>query len=454
MHNPTAKEAALRKTGMLTVLRDRDFLFLWLGQLISKIGDNFAVVAALVLVNELADRSGLAVVAIAAAMTIPQLFALVSGVFLDRLSRRTAMVVCDFLRAGIVLLPLLVQQSSQLYILYLTAFLLMALGAVYIPARNASVPNMVPEEQLLTANALIQATELVSLIAGASLATLVISLTSSHTAFVVDSFTFLASALLLLMVHIPQGRRSAPATAETQVNAAAASWGAELRVFWADFMEGLHYILGNQPLLRLMALTTMATLGLSATVLLSAAFFEELFGLSAPYLGLLQATEGVGMALGAVLISTYASWGRSRQIVTASMMVLGIAILILALAPTFWMVLVGALFVGLCVVSARTTLAAMSQALVADAQRGRVESAMVTVIGVGTMGALIMAGILGDIVGPKVVFAITGGVVLGAGVVSIFALRAAEERLLDGPGEPRLFDDGDQLLRDGEGLEE
>ena len=418
------------KTGMLTVLRNRDFLALWLSQLISKVGDNFAVVAALVLINELAAKTGLAVVVIAAAMTIPQLFALASGVFVDRFSRKAVMIVTDFLRAGVILLPLLVQKPGHLYILYLAAFALMGLGAVFIPARNASIPNMVPEDHLLTANALIQATELVSLIAGASLATLVISLTSTSTAFVVDAFTFLVSGLLLLAVRIPQDR--APAIASAPVG--------EFRKFWSAFTDGVRYIASNKDLLHLMAITTVATLGLSATVLLAAAYFKQLLGISAQYLGLLQATEGLGMALGAVLISAYASWARSRQIVSITMIVLGAGILVFALAPVYWLVLVGALVVGLCVVSARTTLAAMTQALVPDSQRGRVESAMVTVIGIGTMGALIMAGILGDVVGPESVFVFTGIVVLLAGIASIFALRGAEERLLNGysaqPSQP------------------
>jgi predicted MFS family arabinose efflux permease len=281
---------------------------------------------------------------------------------------------------------------------------------------------MVPEDHLLTANALIQATELVSLIAGASLATLVIGLTSTSTAFVVDSATFVVSALFLLAARIPQDRASI----------APLPRGGEFRHFWEEFVDGVRYIGSNKYLLQLMAITTMATLGLSATVLLAAAYFKQLLGISAQYLGLLQATEGLGMALGAILISVYASWARSRQIVSVAMIILGGGILVFALAPVFWLVLVGALVVGLCVVSARTTLAAMTQALVPDSQRGRVESAMVTVIGIGTMGALIMAGILGDLVGPKNVFVFTGIVVLLAGVASIFALREAEERLING----------------------
>jgi DHA3 family macrolide efflux protein-like MFS transporter len=413
------------KTGMLTVLRNRDFLALFLSQLVSKVGDNFAVVAALVLINELAVRSGIAVVVIATAMTVPQLFAVASGVFIDRFSRKGLMIVTDVVRAGVILLALLVHKPGHLYILYLTAFVVMGLGAMYIPARNASIPNMVPEAHLLTANALIQATELVSLIVGASLATLVISLTSTSTAFVIDSLTFVVSALFLLAAHIPRGALHGS-------SASSLAAGSEFRRFWKGFTDGVHYISSNQHLLQLMAITTMATLGLSATVLLAAAYFKQLLGISAQYLGLLQATEGMGMALGALLISVYASWARSRQIVSIAMIVLGAGILVFALAPVYWLVLVGALVVGLCVVSARTTLAAMTQALVPDSQRGRVESAMVTVIGIGTMGALVMAGILGDIVGPTSIFILTGIVVLVAGVASIFTLRGAEERLING----------------------
>ena len=412
------------KAGMLTVLKNRDFLALWLSQLVSKVGDNFAVVAALVLINELAEKTGLAVVVIAAAMTLPQLFALVSGVFVDRFSRKSVMIVTDLLRAGIVLVPLVIQDAGQLYILYLTAFAIMGLGAMFIPARNASVPNMVPEEHLLTANALIQATELVSLIAGASLATLVISLTSTSTAFIVDSFTFGISALFLVAAKIPQGSAGVLPSEEGA--------GGEFRQYWASFVDGVRYIASNKHLLHLMAITTVATLGLSATVLLAAAYFKQLLGISAEYLGLLQTAEGLGMAAGAVLISAYASWARSRQIVSVTMIVLGLGILVFALAPVYWLVLVGALVVGLCVVSARTTLAAMTQALVPDSQRGRVESAMVTVIGLGTMGALVMAGILGDVVGPVSVFVATGIVVLAAGIASVFSLRGAERELLAG----------------------
>jgi MFS family permease len=407
---------------MLTVLKNRDFLALFMSQLISKVGDNFAVVASLVLINELAARSGIAVVVIATAMTLPQLFALASGVFVDRFSRKTVMIVTDLLRAGFILLALLVNQASDLYILYLTAFVVMGLGAMFVPARNASIPNMVPEEHLLTANALIQATELISLIAGASLATLVISLTSTSTAFIVDSATFLLSAVFLLVARIPRGT----------VSLAAGAPRSEFRRFWQGFSEGVRYIGSNKHLMQLMAITTMATLGLSATVLMAAAYFKQLLGISAEYLGLLQATEGLGMAAGALLISAYASWARSRQIVSVTMIVLGGGILVFALAPVYWLVLIGALVVGLCVVSARTTLAAMTQALVPDSQRGRVESAMVTVIGIGTMGALAMAGILGDIVGPTAVFILTGVVVLLAGIASIFTLREAEERLING----------------------
>jgi MFS family permease len=411
-----------RKTGMLAVLANRNFLALWLGQLVSKVGDNLATVAALVMINNLARASGSATVIIAAALTIPQLFAVAGGPLVDRFSRKAIMVITDLLRAGLVLPVLLIQRSDQLYILYIAAFMLTAFGSLFLTARNASIPNMVPEEDLLTANALIQATELVSLIVGALLASLIIGLTSTATAFVVDSISFVLSALLLLTAHIPRRRRVATLSAPKGV------W----LKFWHEFKSGAGYIAGHKLLLQLMLITMMATWGLSATVLLAAAFFKQLMNMPTQYLGLLQAGEGLGMAAGALLISYYASWARSRQIVSVAMIVLGSGIMVFALAPQYWMVLIGALIVGMCIVSARTTLAAMTQALVPDSQRGRIESAMVTVIGLGTMGALVMAGILGDVVGPRAMLAVTGVIVLAAGIVSVFTLRGVEVLLYNG----------------------
>ena len=418
-----------RKTGMLAVLANRSFLALWLGQLVSKVGDNLATVAALVLINNLAHAAGSATVIVAAALTVPQLFALAGGPLVDRFSRKTIMIITDLLRAGIVLLPLLIQGSDHLYILYISAFLLTTFGSLFLTARNASIPNMVPEEDLLTANALIQATELVSLIVGALLASLIIGLTSANIAFLVDSGSFILSALLLAMAHIPRRRRVAT-PADTK--------GVWLK-FWHEFKNGFNYIASHKLLLQLMLITMMATWGLSATVLLAAAFFKQLMNMPTQYLGLLQAGEGLGMAIGALLISHYASWARSRQIVSVAMIVLGGGILVFALAPQYWMVLIGALIVGMCIVTARTTLAAMTQALVPDSQRGRIEGAMVTVIGMGTMAALIMAGIMGDVVGPRAMLAVTGVIVLAAGIVSIFSLRGAEALLYNGGnGSARL----------------
>lgn len=409
-----------RKTGMFAVLKNHDFLALWLGQLVSKIGDNFAVIAALVLINEKAAAPGIAVVVVATALTLPQLFALASGVLVDRFDRKWLMIAMDLARSVSILPVLLIRTGGQLYILYLGAFAIQAFGAIFVAARNASIPNMVTDEQLLTANALIQATDLMSLILGALLATLVIGLTSTFTAFIIDSASFVASAALLLSTHIPRAAQHLAFSASTN----------EFRRFWHSFTEGLRYIRSNHYLLQLMAITTLATLGLSATVLIAVAYFKQLFNISSAFVGLLQAMEGIGMAAGALLIGAYATWARSRRIVSITMIVLGAGILVFVFAPQYWMVLLGAFIVGLCIVSARSTLAAMTQALVPDVQRGRVESAMVTVTGIGTMGALILAGIFGDVIGPRYIFLITGLAVLAAGFISIFSLRGAEDQLL------------------------
>jgi len=145
-----------RQADIMDTLRNRNFLALWIGQLVSQIGDQFATIAVLMLVNNLTD-STLPLAILALSLAIPQIiFGLVGGVCVDRLDRKAVMIISDVIRGLAILTALFIQHASQLYILYLAIFVMATVGAFYYPARNAVIPNIVPDEMLLTANALIQ----------------------------------------------------------------------------------------------------------------------------------------------------------------------------------------------------------------------------------------------------------------------------------------------------------
>ena len=139
---------------MLAVLRQRDFSLLWFGGVLSVTGDLFLFIALPFFVYE---RTGsvLATGAMFAAETLPRLlFGSVAGVFVDRWDRKRTMVFADLSRA-VVLLPLLaVAAGGPLALVYAVAFVEATVSMFFLPAKSATIPNLVAERDLTAANSL------------------------------------------------------------------------------------------------------------------------------------------------------------------------------------------------------------------------------------------------------------------------------------------------------------
>lgn len=401
----------IEKVAFARALRNTDFRALWVGQLVSQIGDSFAIIAVLVVINNLTS-SALALGLMVVSVTLPQLvFGLIAGVFADRLDRKLTMIVSDIIRGLAILALLTVDSASQIYIFYIVGFLMATVGVFFAPARNATLPNIVEEEILLTANALSQSSQVAATVFGPALAGLAIGVLGPSFAFAFDSATFFVSAAAIASMSVPSNHNSHEK--------------ASPQVIWEQLLEGLTFIRRNRTVLNVMLTAVVAMLGLGAVTVLGVKYLDEELGVGATGLGLLNSVQGIGMVVGGILIGNLASRLQSHQIASAGMMILGLAIVSFAVAPTFALVLVAAFIIGFCMVSARATLATMTQALVPDEKRGRVEGAMSTVTTVATMVSMGVAGLLGDPLGVRTVFFLAGLVTFISGVTAVFTLQDA-----------------------------
>ncbi|MBC7250676.1 MAG: MFS transporter [Anaerolineae bacterium] len=398
-----------RQADIVDTLRNRNFLALWIGQLVSQIGDQFATIAVLMLINNLTD-STLPLAILALSLTVPQIiFGLVGGVCVDRLNRKAVMIISDVVRGLAISTVLFIQHASQLYILYLAIFVMATVGALYYPARNAVIPNIVPDEMLLTANALIQSSQLIALIFGVSAAGLIVGWLGTSFAFAFDAVTFGLSAAAILTMSIP------PLTNHpTQTSA---------RAIWNQLIEGLRYITNSAMLTNVLIITSVATLGFGATLILGLTYLDLELGVSAQRLSFLYLFLALGMVIGGVILNHLAARVQINQVVGTCMASLGAAIIVFALAPNYPLVLGAVVIIGITIVIARATLATITQALVPDEKRGRVESAVNMVIGASTSAAMALSGVLGDLIGVQVAFVAAGVITLCSGVAAIFALR-------------------------------
>lgn len=411
-------------SSLMAAMGQRDFRLLFIGQLFSQIGDQFLFIAALSIINRL-TASPLALSGLALAISIPQLaFGLVGGVLVDRFDRKRLLIVSDVLRALVILPALLVEQRSDIWILYPAAAGLAIIGTAFYPARNAVIPNIVPPKLLLSANTLIQVSYILALILGATLAGFAVRLWGADAAVWFDSATFLFSALLIALMRIP------PNTPSPSHESA--------RTMWGQLMQGLRYVTGSHLLLRVLAITAIAALGIGSIQILGLNFLNQRLNVTEQGFGLTMAMVGVGVALGGAVVQRIASRMPANQVVGICLAGVGVAIVVFALAPRFGLVLVAAAGIGLCLVVARAGLATLTQQLVPDQVRGRVESAVNMMVSVSTAAAQGLSGLLGDphFLGVQGVFISAGVITLGAGLSSIYALKGVVRAVTTGHTAP------------------
>ena len=155
----------------LQLLRsNRSFRRLWWGQVISELGNWFNFIAGLGLVRVISNGDPEVTTIMLLARLVPfTLFAPLAGAFVDRWSRRMVMIVSDIARVAVALGFLLVRTPDDLWIAYVCTALLSFFGAFFEAAKNAAVPNITGERDLLAGNALMFSSRFLLMSFGAAL---------------------------------------------------------------------------------------------------------------------------------------------------------------------------------------------------------------------------------------------------------------------------------------------
>ncbi|MEZ4663113.1 MAG: MFS transporter [Caldilineaceae bacterium] len=193
------------------VRQNHNFRNLWFGQIISLLGDWFNLIASAALIGEL-THSGLAVGSLfVVRMLAPFLISPIAGVAADRYNRKWILIITDLVRAVVVFGFLFVREAGDLWLLYTLTAIQLGVSGFFFPARNAILPDIVAPRELGAANALSSATWSVMLALGAALGGLVSGAWGIQPAFVIDGFTFFASAWFIWRIVLaPRAELAGP----------------------------------------------------------------------------------------------------------------------------------------------------------------------------------------------------------------------------------------------------
>lgn len=203
---------------MLGVLkRNREFRRFWLAQVVSELGDWMSRVAVLALIGSLGAEAGddfdgtratagvglLFAGELAIRLLPATLWGPLAGPLADRMPRRMLMIVSDVVRAALVLLLLFVDEPGELGLLYTVLVAQMSMAVFFQAARQAGIPSTVRHEDLHEAYTLTAATWSTMLGVGALVGAFVVRAVGVQGLFVLDSATYLLSALFLVGLKLP-----------------------------------------------------------------------------------------------------------------------------------------------------------------------------------------------------------------------------------------------------------
>lgn len=287
-------EGAARReasTGYVELLRrNRDFRRLWLGQVVSQMGDWFNTIALYTIVLDLTG-SGRAVGLVLVARFLPSVVVgPASGVLADRFSRRSIMIISDALRAVVVLGFLLVKSAEQLWLVYALTVMQLVCSTFFEPARTAAIPSLVEPRDLVAANAISSATWSAMLTLGAAIGGLITGWVGTDAAFILDSLTYVLSAALIMTVRLP--RREPQGETKRRLTLMSA-------LGLTQTFEGMSYVKRRPRVFALLMVKPAWGLGGGILALL-AVFGEKVFpmGRTATGIGVLYAARGIGTAIG------------------------------------------------------------------------------------------------------------------------------------------------------------
>lgn len=324
----------------IALVRDNpNFRNLWLGQIVSLLGDWFNLIGSASLIA-LLTQSGFAVGGLfVVRMLAPFLVSPIAGVAADRYDRRKLLIATDVSRAIIVLGFLLVRDASLVWLLYTLTALQLGLSGFFFPARNAILPDIVPRGRLGAANALSSATWSVMLALGAALGGLVSGRWGVYAAFAIDALTFLISA-----VFISRIRYDSAAFLEES--------GKSIAVVLKQYVDGLRYLNEHRDIMMIALQKGLASITVGGSFqVLQVAIAERIFvigeggGIS---LGILYTAVGVGTGLGPILARRFTG-DRDRDLriaIAISYAITALGLVLSAPLSSFGLVIVGTLLRG------------------------------------------------------------------------------------------------------------
>ncbi|HZR38557.1 MAG TPA: MFS transporter [Ktedonobacteraceae bacterium] len=397
---------------MFTIFRNRNFALLWVGQFVSTIGDLVLIVALPFFVYHLTGsvlQTGIMFIV----ETLPRiLLGSISGVFVDRWNRRWTMIISDVLRAGFLLLLLFVNTSSLLWLIYVVACIQAIVSQFFAPAYSAITPTLVDEQQITAANSLAAFSDALNRFIGPPLGGVLLGLFGLASVVLIDSASFLFSALMVLLIALPPRQVAKKQVEETR------AW----LQLWREWLEGLALVKRSRVVLTIFIVMSFMMLAQGIINVVMVVFVQQILHGDASTYGLLITTQGIGTLIGSFLAGYASKVLRPAYLIGIGLFIGAGVVTIFINIPSTLVGLITLPVMGIFVIIAFITIQTLLQQSVADQYRGRIFGSFDTTISVALLIGLSIAGSLGDRLGSVLLLNASCALIALGGLIALLML--------------------------------
>ncbi|MDX6507679.1 MAG: hypothetical protein QOG06_2323 [Gaiellaceae bacterium] len=386
--------------------REPNFRRLFLATLGSGAGTWLALVALEVDVWVQTHSSGWVAALLIADLLPTFAIGILVGPLVDRLSRKALLVGSDIARFGVFAALPFTTSATQVVVLAAAAGI--ATG-FFRPAVYAGLPNLVSDEDLSSANSLLQAVDNLTWAVGSVVGGALVAASGVDAAYWLNACSFLISAVFLS--GIPRGKLQ-----ETP----AASHG-----YWTDLREGFSLVLRSRALLTVLIAWNVAMLHNAAVNVAEVRLAFDAFNAGRFGLGLMMGCAGVGLAIGAYLTGRWIDRRGLANVYGASLGLMAIGVGLAAVSPNVWVAAACVIISGAGNGAAVVCNALLVQRGAPDSLRGRAFAVLMSSnVAMLTIG-MIVAGHFTDVYGPRWVWAVASGTAVLAGAIGLVLARGA-----------------------------
>lgn len=412
-----------------SLYRNRPFLFLTTAQGVSNIGDWLNIVALFVLVGVRLRGNPLEVSMIVLCMAVPMTFlGPFTGILADRVERKRLMILSNLFSGAIVLL---FTQVTALWQVYTIILALACVEAVFSPAENGKLKEIVPNTHMRQAVGVRTVVNNGAKILGPSISGALVAAFGAEVAFYINAVTFFVAVLLLLGVpgalrHGTSADEPAPTPVKTIQSG---NWIAQLR-------QG---VLHMRSLRWLWVGTLLFTLIMFVLQLVDSQFITLLRLLPhtpVKILGMAMSASGVGMILASVL-SAKIKWSHLTVLMSLGALGIGVAFAGLALAIAFhlpgaaWLFLPCGFVAGGSFGFVMVPFKSAAQEGTPAEMTGRVFGVIGSLSNGAALSGPLIGGILATIFGIVAIALLSGFLLLLTGLVVLFLKRVIESEPRD-----------------------